>query len=153
MSIVALYTASSPGEKQTASEAVAVKVGMGIVGDRYFASRKTQLAKNLSLIEWEALALFQNTFAQSVRLDSTRRNVVTRGVGLNALVGQTFVLGEVRLRGIELCEPCGKLTRLLAAETGLPVADLMRFWTHRAGLRAEVLSSGVLRLGDACVIA
>jgi MOSC domain-containing protein YiiM len=153
MSIVALYTASSPAAQQTASTAVAVKVGMGIVGDRYFARRKSQLAKNLSLIEWESIALFQHTFAQSLRLDSTRRNVVTRGVHLNALVGQTFMLGEVRLRGIELCEPCGKLTRLLAAETGLPVAELMQFWTRRGGLRCEVLSSGVLRLGDGLVVA
>jgi MOSC domain-containing protein YiiM len=71
-----------------------------------------------------------------------RRNVVTRGVPLNHLVGHDFAIGDVRVRGIRLCEPCGHLEAL----TGLPVIKSLR---HRGGLRAQILTQGVIRVGDA----
>jgi MOSC domain-containing protein YiiM len=66
------------------------------------------------------------------------------GVALNHLVGTEFRVGEVRLKGVRLCEPCGYLERV----TGLPVkAGLV----HRGGLRAQVLSGGTIRVGDPVV--
>ena len=71
-----------------------------------------------------------------------RRNVVTRGVSLNELVGSEFSLGETRLRGVRLCEPCGYLA-------GLTHHEVPRRLAHRAGLRAAIVRGGTLRIGDA----
>ena len=70
-----------------------------------------------------------------------RRNVVVRGVDVNALVGRTFRIGELRCEGRRLCEPCAHLDRLNAA-------DVLRPLVHRGGLRADILADGVVRVGD-----
>ena len=71
-----------------------------------------------------------------------RRNLVTRGVPLNHLVGREFSIGEVKIRGLRLCEPCDHLQQF----TGQPVIKGLR---HRGGLRAQILSEGMIRVGDA----
>jgi MOSC domain-containing protein YiiM len=71
----------------------------------------------------------------------TRRNILTRGVRLNDLVGREFSVGEVRLRGIRLCEPCSHLA-------GLTGRNVIPAFTHRGGLRAQILSGGTIRVGD-----
>ena len=70
-----------------------------------------------------------------------RRNLVTRGIPLNHLVGHEFQIGEVKIRGIRLCEPCDHLQRL----TGRPVLKELR---HRGGLRAQILTQGTIHVGD-----
>jgi MOSC domain-containing protein YiiM len=70
-----------------------------------------------------------------------RRNVVTRGIDLNALVGREFSIGEVRCRGMRLCEPCTVVQRYV----GRPV---LRALVHRGGLRADIVGDGHIRLGD-----
>ena len=71
----------------------------------------------------------------------SRRNLVTRGVALNHLVGRDFLIGEVKFHGIRLCEPCDHLQRL----TGRQVIKGLR---HRGGLRAQILTQGAIRVGD-----
>jgi len=71
-----------------------------------------------------------------------RRNIVTRDVPLNHLVGREFQIGDVKLQGLRLCEPCSHLESL----TGLPVIKSLR---HRGGLRAQILTQGIIRVGDA----
>ena len=71
----------------------------------------------------------------------SRRNLATRGVPLNHLVGQEFTVGAVRLRGIRLCEPCSHLAKVACREV-LPGL------VHRGGLRAQILTDGVIRVGD-----
>ena len=73
---------------------------------------------------------------------AARRNVVTRGIDLNALVGRRFRVGEVECLGQRLCEPCAHLQRLTAPGT-------LRALVHRGGLRADVLTDGTIRVGDA----
>jgi len=121
--------------------------GAGIVGDRYYGAQQSHPGQNLTLIEAEEIEAFNARNGTSVGLTDPRRNVVTRGVRLNALVGKVFSIGAVKLRGVQLCEPCGTLAQHLAA-TGLPKADIVRELTHRAGLRVDVLTSGPLRVGD-----
>jgi MOSC domain-containing protein YiiM len=70
-----------------------------------------------------------------------RRNLVTRGIDLNGLVGREFTIGEVRCRGMRLCEPCTVVQRY----AGRPV---LRALVHRGGLRADILEDGEIRLGD-----
>ncbi len=115
--------------------------GLGLDGDRHalgtgtFPSRLTGSA--LTLIEAEVCASFAPALEPSVH----RRNLVTRGIELNRLVGHEFWIGEVRCRGVRLCEPCVVIQRY--AER-----PILRSLVHRGGLRADILSDGTLRAGD-----
>jgi len=120
--------------------------GAGLVGDRYFLKQgtffKPEPDYELTLIEAEAIEAAEREDQVTLAAGEARRNVVTRDVPLNHLVGREFMVGDVRVRGIRLCEPCGHLQTL----TGLPVIKALR---HRGGLRAQILTSGVIRVGDA----
>jgi MOSC domain-containing protein YiiM len=89
---------------------------------------------HLTLIEAEVLEAVGLSGAEA------RRNVVTRGIRLNELVGDRFRIGAVVCAGIRLCEPCTHLSQL----TGIPVEALV----HRGGLRADILSDGEIAVGD-----
>ncbi len=129
-----------------AIDAVALVAGKGIVGDRKYGLKRHP-GQNLTLVEAEQIESFNRQYHASLSLLDTRRNVVTRGVRLNDLVGRQFWIGEVLLRGVELCEPCGTLARYLAGAGGLSRPQFLRALAHRCGLRADVLSSGVIRPG------
>lgn len=126
---------------------VDVVAGSGIVGDRYFTANHAKQGRQITLIEAEEVESFNARNGTRLALTDPRRNVVTRGVRLSPLVGREFTVGNVRLRGIELCEPCGTLAGYLAA-FGLAKRDLVREFTHRCGLRADVVGSGTIRIGD-----
>ena len=119
--------------------------GAGLRGDRYFLKQgtfyKPEPDFELTLIEAEAIEAIQREYSISLPAGEARRNVVTRGVALNHLVGREFTIGSVRVRGIRLCEPCSHLEAI----TGLPVIRGLR---HRGGLRAQILTLGVIRSGD-----
>lgn len=125
--------------------AVQVVAGAGIHGDRYFGAQD-EPGQNVSFIEAEELEAFAERAGCPAPLSSSGRNVVTRGVRLNALVGKTFTVGGVRFRGVERCEPCLGFGESLSAP-GLGPADVVRHWVGRAGLRADALSSGELAVG------
>jgi MOSC domain-containing protein YiiM len=125
------------------------RAGRGLEGDRYFDARGTfsnhhGRGHDLTLIEAEVLDALE--FA-SGRLapEEARRNVITRGVDLNALVGKRFRVGEVECLGQRLCEPCAHLERLTAS-AGKPGS--LRALIHKGGLRADVLSDGEIHVGD-----
>lgn len=128
-------------------EAVRAVAGRGLEGDRYLAgggtySEKEGPGRQVTLIEVEALDAIERE--QGIRLapEASRRNLATRGVPLNHLVGREFTVGEVRMRGIKLCEPCGYLQRTLGID------HLVQALAHRAGLNAEILTHGEIRVGD-----
>lgn len=127
--------------------AVQLKAGAGIVGDRFFGRRRSQSGLNLTLIEAEAIEAVAAALGLVIPPAAPRRNVVTRGIRLNELVGREFRLGELRLRGIELCEPCVVLGRNLETPAQ-PRERIIRAFLGRGGLRAAVLDDGVVRLGD-----
>lgn len=128
-------------------EATAV-AGRGLEGDRYFDGRGTfsdphARGGHLTLIEAEVLDDLSSGSAPLGPLDA-RRNVVTRGVDLNALVGRRFRVGPVACEGQRLCEPCAHLERLTRPGT-------LRALVHRGGLRADIVAGGVMRVGDEIV--
>ena len=84
--------------------------GMGIVGDRYFAKEGREPNQELTLVASEQIAQFNTESGLSIEPSQTRRNIVTRGISLNDLVGQVFTVGEAHVQGLELCEPCEYLT-------------------------------------------
>ena len=100
----------------------------------------------MTLIESEAIVAAASEYDFELTAEETRRNLVTEGVPLNHLVGKEFLVGDVRLRGIRLCEPCRHLEKHL----GKPVEKALR---HRGGLRAQILTSGAVREGDEVRIA
>lgn len=115
--------------------------GRGLTGDHRCAD-DAQPSQQVTLIEAEALQAAEADYGLVLSHADSRRNLLTRGVPLNHLVGRRFRVGEVTLRGVELCEPCGHLAGL----TGREVVEPLR---HRGGLRAAIEDGGLLRVGDA----
>jgi MOSC domain-containing protein YiiM len=146
MTIERIYTRPRKGEPQRAHERVRVVAGSGIEDDRYFG-RHDEPGQNITFIEAEEIEAFLSANHRAHDLSGTGRNVVTRGVRLNALVGKEFAIGNARFRGIDLCEPCRGLGRKLES-TDVPAATVVKSLVHRAGLRADVLGSGEIAVGD-----
>ncbi len=124
----------------------AARAGRGLEGDRYFDGEGTfsnpdSSGHDLTLIEAEQLEAITLSSGHTPTAEDARRNVVTRGIDLNALVGRRFTVGEVECAGRRLCEPCAHLERL--TEVGL-----LRALVHQGGLRADVLSDGQIAVGD-----
>jgi MOSC domain-containing protein YiiM len=130
---------------QLVDEALA-RAGRGLEGDRYFNgagtfSNPASSGHDLTLIEAELLEAITLRSGHTPGALDARRNLVTRGIDLNALVGRQFTVGEVGCVGRRLCEPCAHLERL--TEVGL-----LRALVHRGGLRADILTDGPIAVGD-----
>lgn len=143
--IISINIAADAGAlMQSVSEARAVP-GKGLEGDRYFLRKgtfsKPEPDRELTLIEAEAIEAMKRELDVDYGLGDSRRNVVTLGVPLNHLVGKEFWMGEVRARGLRLCEPCSHLQKL-SHEKVLPGL------VHRGGLRAQILTEGLIRVGE-----
>ena len=145
MTVERIFVRQSSVESQTEYERVEVVAGAGVKGDRYF-DRHDEPGQNITLIEAEEIESFLAEYQRPHDLSISKRNIVTRGVRLNDLVGREFMIGEIRLRGVELCEPCLSLGKTLASPDLSP-AQVVKRLLHKAGLRAEVLSSGPLACG------
>jgi MOSC domain-containing protein YiiM len=109
--------------------------GRGLVGDRYGD------AGDITLIEAEALEGLRADTGIELSHEESRRQVLTRGVDLNELVGKRFTVGSVELEGAELCEPCNHLQSLTKQ-------GVLRGLVHRGGLRADIVSAGRIAVGD-----
>ncbi len=144
--VVAIHiTSEATVLPQAVAEAHAVP-NKGLDGDRYFDDAGTYSnlgrgGRDVTLIEAEALENLQRE--QGITLDAaaSRRNILTRGVSLNDLVGREFRIGDVRLHGARLCEPCDHLNGLIGQ-------NVLRGLVHSGGLRADVLTEGTIRVGD-----
>ena len=142
MASVKLICASPvSGGETIAIDAVTTIAGRGIEGDRYCAL-DTEPPQQITLIECEVIDQFNQETESEFSYEMFRRNLVTEGVQLNNLAGETFYVGEVRLRGHGLCEPCRYL------QERLKVTDLVKHLTHKGGLCCEILTSGTIRSGD-----
>jgi MOSC domain-containing protein YiiM len=144
--VESIYVASvAQGPTQSVAQAVAIP-GAGLDGDRYALKLGTFYQptpdRELTLIEAEAIEALERDYHVELAAGDARRNVVTRNVPLNHLVGREFSIGDVRIRGIRLCEPCDHLQKV----TGKPV---IKGLLHRGGLRAQILTQGTIRVGDA----
>lgn len=136
---------SKAGEPMHSVAAAVATPGVGLEGDRYASRRgtfyKPEPDRQLTLIETEAVEALQNEYGVELKAGEARRNIVTRNVMLTHLVGKESMVGEVRVRGIRLCEPCDHLQRI----TGRSLLTGLR---HRGGLRAQILTGGTIHPGD-----
>lgn len=135
-----------PGERLASARLVA---GIGIEGDRYALgkghfSEEGRWGQALTLIEVEAIEMLSVVHGIKIPVVDARRNIVTRNIDLNALMGKKFRIGEILCQGSRLAEPCAWLQKTTPPGT-------LRGLVHRGGLRADILESGTIREGDAIV--
>jgi MOSC domain-containing protein YiiM len=143
VSIHIAASAAAPTKKVAEARAVA---GKGLEGDRYFIgagtySKPGASSAKVTLIEIEAIEALKRDYDIELAPGESRRNIVTRGVPLNHLVGREFKVGAITLRGTHLCEPCAHLQKLTQQ-------GVMRGLVHCGGLNAEILTDGVIHAGD-----
>ena len=144
--VAAIYIAEAKGMPMQSVEEARAVAGKGLEGDRYFVrdgtlSKKDRPDQEVTLVELEAIEALKCDFGIELEPGGARRNIVTFGVSLNQLAGHEFRVGEVILRGIKRCEPCSHLERL--SKPGVK-----RGLTNRGGLRAQIITGGIIRVGD-----
>jgi MOSC domain-containing protein YiiM len=137
-----IHIAARERERCESVERVRVVAGRGVEGDRYFRARERGDGADLSLIEAESLEALEREHGIALSPGESRRQITTRGIDLNALVGRRFTVGSVEAVATELCEPCRHLAKL--TEPGV-----LRGLAHRGGIYAEVVADGEIAVGDA----
>jgi len=138
-----IHIANAKGAPVRALRSVEAIAGVGLAGDRNaIPGADPEENCNVTLIEAENIEALARDHGIELAPGDSRRNITTRGVRLNLLVGREFSIGPVTARGLELCEPCNGLQRALAKPVIKPLL-------HRAGLRAELLTGGTISIGDA----
>lgn len=147
--VVGIYVGGEPAKALHPEPQATLEAGRGIVGDRYFVGDGTFSKKlkdlpdrEVTLIESEEIDRFNADHGTAFEQHEFRRNIATRGIRLNDLVGRTFSVGSATLEGIRTCEPCKHLASLTTAEVQPAMAG-------RAGLRARIVAGGIVAVGDA----
>jgi MOSC domain-containing protein YiiM len=146
MPVERLFLSPARGAAQQECRQIELLAGQGVVGDRHFA-QANWAGQQLTLVEAEEIEHFCAHTGRENDFSITRRNVVTRGIRLNGLVGRQFRLGSCLLVGVETCEPCRTLGQRLANDA-LSAPGVVKYWLGRGGLRANVLASGSISCGD-----
>jgi MOSC domain-containing protein YiiM len=143
--VESIHIASDAAQATQSLKQVVAIPGSGLEGDRYALKTGTFYEPSpdyeLTLIEGEAVEALKREIQVEFAPGDARRNIVTRNVPLNHLVGKEFTIGEVRIRGIRLCEPCDHLEKLTGKK-------ILKGLIHRGGLRAQILTKGTIRVGD-----
>lgn len=147
-SVEGIFIAPVAGAPMVALEQTAVVAGRGLVGDRYFDGHgyysqvPPLTGRRLTLIEAEVLDALTEETGIALAPQECRRNLVTRGIRLDALIGKRFRIGAIECYGERPCPPCGYLEQLTGKK------GVNRGLTDRGGIRAEILLDGEIALGD-----
>lgn len=143
--VEAIFLTSVHGELPAPVERVRALAGRGLEGNRYYwDGGDAPSGRAVTLIAAEAVEALERDDGLSLEPAATRRNVVTRGVDVNSLVGKRFRVGNVECVGVELCEPCAHLESMTKP-------GVIKGLVHRGGLNADILSDGEVSVGDAVV--
>ena len=126
-------------------ESIEVIASKGIIGDRYFHDFNGE-REQITLIESENIDYYNNTFNTKFDYLEFRRNIVTKNIQLNDLVGKTIFVGKIKLKVNDLCRPCKDLQMRLGKD------NIIKEFLRRGGLRCEILSSGTINVGDKITI-
>ena len=128
-------------EKINEINEIEVLSGKGIVGDRYFLENN-DLRKQLTLIESENIDYYNRKYNTNFSYVDFRRNIITKNIELNDLVGKTLSIGKIIVQGNDLCRPCKELQEKLGID------NYIKEFLRRGGLRCEILGSGIISIGD-----
>ena len=132
---------SNNNKKIKEVESIEVLANKGVVGDRHFDNYNDPYCQ-LSLIESENIDEYNLKFGLNIPYLDFRRNIITKGIKLNDLVGKKFSIGNVEVEGIDLCRPCRHLTEMLDQE------NILKEFLRKGGLRCQILSSSKIKIGD-----
>ena len=133
---------SNNNKKIEEVEFIEVLANKGVVGDRHFDNYNDPYCQ-LSLIEAENIDEYNLKFGLNIPYLDFRRNIITKGIKLNDLVGKKLSIGNVEVEGIDLCRPCRHLTEMLNQE------NILKEFLRKGGLRCQILSSSKIKVGDA----
>tara|TARA_A100001388_G_C28559846_1_gene399043 strand:- start:186 stop:632 length:447 start_codon:yes stop_codon:yes gene_type:complete len=122
-------------------KSIQVLADKGVVGDRHF-NEYNDPYNQLSLIESENIDYYNLKYGLNISYIDFRRNIITRNIKLNDLVGKKFLIGKVKVEGIDLCRPCKHLTEVLKQE------NIIKEFLRKGGLRCQILSSSKINVGD-----
>jgi MOSC domain-containing protein YiiM len=146
-SVEAIYLASAPGETPRSVDRTQAVTRRGLEGDRYFRGEgdgtfyePNKSGQDLTLIEAEAIEGLERDAGIELAPGEARRNVVTRGIALNDLVGKRFLVGETECFGQRLCDPCSHLERSTTP-------GVLKGLANRGGLRADIVRGGWIAVG------
>ena len=120
---------------------IEVLVNKGVIGDRHFKDFNDPYCQ-LTLIESENIDYYNLKYGLNIPYVNFRRNIVTKGIRLNELVGKKFKIGNVELEGVDLCRPCRHLTEVLNQN------NILKEFIRKGGLRCQILSSSTIQIGD-----
>jgi len=118
-----------------------VLANQGIIGDRHFNEFNDPF-NQLSLIESENIDYYNFKYGLKIPYIDFRRNIITKGIKLNDLVGKKFLIGKVELEGIDLCRPCRHLSEVLNQD------NIIKEFLRKGGLRCQILTSSIIKVGD-----
>ncbi len=122
-------------------KSIDVLANKGIVGDRHFNEYNDPYCQ-LSLIESENIDYYNTKYGLNIPYTDFRRNVITKGIDLNNLIGKKLQIGNVKVEGIDLCRPCKHLTEMLNQE------NILKEFLRKGGLRCQILTSSSISIGD-----
>ena len=122
-------------------KSIEVLANKGVIGDRHFKDFNDPYCQ-LSLIESENIDYYNLKYGLDIPYINFRRNIITKGIQLNELVGKKLKIGKVNLEGIDLCRPCRHLTEMLSQD------NILKEFLRRGGLRCQILSSSSINIGD-----
>ena len=146
-----IQIASVNNEPPSAVQSAELIADKGVVGDSHFGADCSQTMRQLTLIEQAQVDYVNAMLNLGASVRATKRNIVTEGIALNELVGRRFCIGEAVAEGVELCEPCASLGKDLSSES-IPAAEIVRAFIGRGGLRARIVNSGIVKVGDAIAL-
>jgi len=133
--------AKNDNQKIDNVESIEVVKDKGIVGDRHFQEFNDPY-NQLSLIESENIDYYNNKYKLNIPYIDFRRNIVTKGIELNDLIGKKIQIGDVLIEGIDLCRPCRHLSEKLNQD------NIIKEFLRRGGLRCRILSSSKININD-----
>ena len=139
--IIKIGICKKSSEKINDVEFVEVLPGKGVINDRHFADHNDERKKN-TIIESESINFYNKKKKTKIPYLNFRRNMVTKGIRLNSLVGKELTIGPVKLIGNNLCRPCVHLEKLLGYN------DIIKEFLLKGGLRCEIISGGKIFIGD-----
>lgn len=145
--LVSISIARHKGATPETLEEATLDADCGVRGDHHYRHSGAPADQQVTLVEAEQVAAFNRHTGLSVKPEQTRRNLLTRGVSLNELVGRRFRVGEAELEGMDLCQPCAGLGEALATP-GVNKAQVVKAFVDRGGLRARIITGGTIRPGD-----
>ena len=132
---------SNNNKKIEEVETIEVLANKGVVGDRHFDNYNDPYCQ-LSLIEAENIDEYNLKFGLNIPYLDFRRNIITKGIKLNDLVGKKLLIGNVEVEGIDLCRPCRHLTEMIDQE------NILKEFLRKGGLRCQILSSSKIKISD-----